>query len=114
MEPEDVEFTVEVSAGPDGPVVAPRGELDVATQGELRGALERAAATGGTLTLDLTGLRFIDTSGLRLVLEIAEAARRDGFELVVLPGNAAIQRLFEIAGVMDLVPFRWPAGGAEP
>jgi anti-sigma B factor antagonist len=112
MEPEEVQFTVEVLAGVDGPVVVPRGELDVATQGELRAALEREATAGGTLTLDLSGLRFIDTSGLRLVLEVAEAARRGGSRFVVLPGDATIQRPFEVAGVVELVPFRSPAEGA--
>jgi anti-sigma B factor antagonist len=111
MEPDDVQFTVDVLAGADGPIVVPRGELDMATQGELRSALEREAAAGGVLTLDLSALRFIDTSGLRLVLEVAEAARREGSAFVVLPGSATIQRLFEVAGVIDLVPFRSRADG---
>jgi anti-sigma B factor antagonist len=101
MRPDEIEFTVEV----DGGRVAPRGELDVATQAELRAALERAAARGA-VTLDLTGLRFMDTSGLRLILETAEAAREHGFGFTVIRGGPSIQRLFEIAGVTELVPFR--------
>ena len=108
MEPEDIVFRIEVGEGPEGPVVTPHGELDLATQGELRDVLTEHAARGG-MTLDLSGLRFMDTSGLRLVLETAEAARRDGFRFAVLPGRDSVQRLFEVAGVTDLVPFR-PAG----
>jgi anti-sigma B factor antagonist len=105
MEHDEIEFAVDVGGGADGSMVAPRGELDVATQEELRAALERQAARGA-VTLDLSGLRFLDTSGLRLILETAEAARRDGFAFSVLPGAPAVQRLFEIAGVTELVPFR--------
>jgi len=101
---EEVVFTVEVGEGPHGALVTPRGELDIATQPELRAALEQQAANGG-LTLDLSGLRFLDSSGLRLILETAEAARREGFAFHVLPGSPAVQRLFEVAGVVGLVPF---------
>lgn len=85
----------------------------MATHGELRDAIERRAAAGA-VTLDLSGLRFIDTSGLRLILEMTENARRDGFDFAVLPGSPAIQRLFDVAGVAGLVPFRDPEpGGAS-
>jgi anti-sigma B factor antagonist len=109
MDEDEFEFAVDVGGGADGSVVAPRGELDIATQAELRAALELQAARGA-VTLDLSGLRFLDTSGLRLILETAEAARRDGFTFTVLPGAPAVHRLFELAGVTDLIPFR---GGGE-
>ena len=107
MDRDELEFSVDVGNGPDGSVVAPRGELDIATQGELRAALEQQAARGA-VTLDLSGLRFMDTSGLRLILETAEGARRGDYSFVVLPGIPAVQRLFEVAGVTELVPF--PSG----
>ena len=108
MDQDELEFKVDV----EGSVVAPRGELDVATQGMLREVLERQAARG-EVTLDLSGLRFLDTSGLRLVLETAEAARRDGFAFTVLPGSPAVQRPFDLAGVTELVPFRDAGEGAS-
>jgi anti-anti-sigma factor len=105
MDRDDVVFRVEVVEGPEGTLVRPHGELDMATQEELRAALD-AQAAGGLVTLDLSGLRFLDTSGLRLILETADASRRDGFTFAVLPGSPAVQRLFEVAGVVELVPFR--------
>jgi stage II sporulation protein AA (anti-sigma F factor antagonist) len=105
MQPEEIAFSVEVEETGDAAVVTPRGELDLATQAQLRDVLE--AHTGrGSLTLDLSALGFLDTSGMRLILETAEAARRDGFDFTVVPGGPAVQRLFEVAGVSDLIPFR--------
>jgi len=106
MEHEEIAFSVDVTTADRGHVVVtPSGELDMATQGELRRALE-AASAGSHVTLDLARLRFLDTSGLRLILETAEASRRDGFGFSVLPGGPPVQRLFEVSGVADLVPFR--------
>ena len=106
MEHEEIAFSVDVATAEDGRVVVtPSGELDMATQGELRAALERAAEERGAVTLDLGALRFLDTSGLRLILETTEASRREGFTFSVRPGSEPIQRLFEVAGVADLVPF---------
>jgi anti-anti-sigma factor len=112
MDPDEIEFSVAVGGGPDGSVIAPRGELDMATQGELRTAIEEQAARGA-VTLDLSGLRFLDTSGLRLVLETAEAARTKGFAFTVLPGIPAVQRMFDVAGVTELVPFVTPEDGVS-
>ena len=113
MDPDEIEFRVELGGGADGTVVTPHGELDMATQADLRAALEQQAATGA-VTLDLSGLLFLDTSGLRLILETAEAANRDGFSFRVLPGSPSVQRLFEISGVSELVPFAERGEGETP
>lgn len=75
----------------------------MATQDELRAALEAHASE--TLTLDLGALEFLDTSGLRLILATADAARRADRAFTVLPGTPAVMRLFDVAGVTGLVPF---------
>jgi anti-anti-sigma factor len=105
MDAEEVAFSVAVDEAPGRVRITPKGELDIATQAELRGVLARHGRAP-SLTLDLGQLRFIDTSGLRLILETAEAARRDGRDLTVLRGDPAVQRLFDLAGVAELVPFR--------
>jgi anti-anti-sigma factor len=107
VDPDHIAFTIEAEGG----VVRPRGELDVATTGQLREALRDQAERHGNVTLDLGQLRFLDTSGLRLVLETAEAARRDGFAFTVLPGVPEVQRLFDLAGVSGMIPF---ADGKDP
>jgi len=100
-------FTVEAGDG----VVRPHGELDLATAGMVRDALREQAGAHGRVTLDLGGLRFLDTSGLRLVLETVEASEREGFGFTVLRGAPEVQRLFDLAGVTAMVPF---ANGADP
>ena len=77
VDPEEMAFTVEAGDG----VVRPHGELDLATAGLVRDALREQAGAHGRVTLDLGGLRFLDTSGLRLVLETVEASERDGLRL---------------------------------
>lgn len=57
------------------------------------------------LTLDLGDLAFLDSTGLRLVIEAAEAAgRRDG-TLRLWPGRDEVQRVFRVAGLEDVLPF---------
>ena len=55
--------------------------------------------------LDLRRLTFIDSTGMRLVLTWHARARRDGISFAVIPGPGVVQRLFEVAGVLDQLPF---------
>jgi anti-sigma B factor antagonist len=86
-------------------VVAPHGEIDLATVDLVRDAVEREKQPGEDLVLDLRGVGFMDTSGLRYVLELNERASRDGFKLRVVKGPSAVQRVFEISGVEPRLPF---------
>jgi anti-anti-sigma factor len=92
-------------------VVAPRGELDMATVGAVEQELRRLQRKGArNIVLDLRGLSFIDSSGLHLVARWTEEASRDGFAFALEPGPPVVQRIFELAAVTDELPFR--SGGS--
>lgn len=94
------DFTVEVSRRPGAAVVAPSGELDVATVERLRARL-RECEDAPVLILDMRGVGFMDTSGLQLIFEQQRRAQEGAFELVVVRGSRQLQRLFDIAGFAD-------------
>lgn len=101
-----IEFTVRISDRPDQTIVRPHGELDLATRDELHATLMAAFETGApTVVLDLSQLDFMDSSGLKLInLAVGIAAECNrGFFLV--PGPRHIQRLFEVTGLIDRLPF---------
>jgi anti-anti-sigma factor len=100
-------FHVNVQPERDHVTVAPRGELDMATVGALEQELRRLHDSGfGTIVLDLGGLSFMDSSGLHLVTRWVSEASRNGFRFQLEPGQEQVQRLFELAGVIDELPFR--------
>lgn len=84
--------------------VVPRGELDIAAADSLRARLaERASAEG--LLLDLSGLEFMDTSGIQVIVEAFRSARDDGFVLRIVRAPKTVQRVFEISGLESVLPF---------
>jgi anti-anti-sigma factor len=100
-------FTCNVTPERDRVVVAPRGELDMATVGGVEQELRRLREAGfATVVLDLGGLSFMDSSGLHLVMRWTEEASQDGFVFELEPGPPAVQRIFELAAVTEALPFR--------
>lgn len=84
------------------------GELDIASAATLHGAIARVLATGtagSAITLDLSGLIFIDSTGLAEIILTGQLCDRDGYEFALVPGPRAVQRLFELTGLIDALPF---------
>jgi anti-anti-sigma factor len=100
-------FTCNVTSVGDDVVIAPRGELDMATVGAVEAELRRAQGAGvRSIVLDLSGLSFMDSSGLHLVTRWVNQSSRDGFNFELEPGSPAVQRVFELAALTDELPFR--------
>ncbi len=106
------EFTMDVFHDGDAVVVAPAGELDLATVDRLRDELAHQAHAP-VLVLDLRGLTFMDSSGLALVLEQQRRAEADGSDFRVVPGSPRVQRLFEVTGLGRHLCWTNPPGAAE-
>jgi anti-sigma B factor antagonist len=98
----------EEAPAPGERTVRPAGELDIATAPHLERALLNGRRAGETVILDLGGLTFIDSTGLRVIVRGAEAARRDGWTLAIRPGPPPVQRIFDLAGIAGALPFEDP------
>jgi anti-anti-sigma factor len=97
----------------DGVRVCLVGSLDLATAPGLEQQLQELLDAGSRrLIIDLSRLSFMDSTGLRLALRWDAAARADGFEIGFLPGPPAVQRVFELTGTTDVVPFVHASGRA--
>lgn len=80
------------------------GEIDLANAAEVEQALRRIEATDAeVIVVDLAGVSFIDSSGIR-VLVAAAARARGGDRLVLARPTRAVLRVLRIAGVADLLP----------
>jgi anti-sigma B factor antagonist len=103
------EFAVEAGREAGGVLtLRPAGELDIATAARLERALLEGREPGDHVVLDMAELEFIDSTGLRVIVHGVEAARRGGWELRLRPGPPAVQRVFDIAGVLGALPFDAP------
>jgi anti-anti-sigma factor len=86
------------------------GELDMGARFQAEQALDQLlAAPTEQLVVDLGEVTFLDSSGMGLILEVDDRARQEGFDLRLLPGSREVQRVFELAGVAEALPFAGPA-----
>jgi len=90
----------------DEHVITLSGELDLDGAERVAVELQRAEATDvRRIVLDLSGLRFIDSSGIRLILAADARSRTDGDRLALIRGPRPVQRVFELTGVTERLPF---------
>lgn len=82
------------------------GELDLATAPRLCARLDTARAQRvRRLVVDLTGVDFCDSTGLRALMGASTELRHAGGRLaVVLLPDGAVARLFDVAGIRESLP----------
>jgi anti-sigma B factor antagonist len=87
------------------------GDIDVASAPTLGGALAHVPMDRDTrLVLDLSRVTFIDSTGIRAIVVAQELCAQRGCEFSLVPGRAHVQRVFEICGLLDHLPFRADEG----
>lgn len=93
-------FRVDVEPARESVRVSPVGELDIATVDKLKAEVVRLRESGfKRIVLDLRQVRFIDSTGLRLVIELDAAARADSHDLELIRGSDLVHRIFEVTQV---------------
>ena len=86
------------------------GELDMSTVPQLSDRVREQLSNGpGDVTLDLGELSFMDSSGLRLLIELHDDSRRDGWKLrLIAPRHAAATLVLRATGADRALPFEDP------
>ena len=83
-------------------ILAPAGDLDVANAAEtLKRLLALALVRHGELVIDLRGVTFMDSTGIRLVLQAREHALRNGCTFRLVRGGEAVMRVLELVGLQE-------------
>src|SRR5512139_1559386 len=85
----------------DTVVLRPAGRINHVSSDDFRTALqpfmERCAAGGDQLVLDLSGLEYISSAGLRVLMLARKQAKAQGGALVVAGLTSVVKEIFEIS-----------------
>ena len=102
-------LTISIDGPP--PVISVAGELDMSNMDALAGAIRTADEGAVTISLDLDGLEFIDSSGIRTLLMERRSLQARDRDLVIVSASSRVRRVMEVVNVwrllsVDTVPRR--------
>lgn len=81
------------------------GEIDVTNSADLRDMLEAAVSEGTrTLVIDLSGVSFMDSSGLHALLQVTRMLQRQEGVLSVVSPQGIVNRLLRLCAADQLMP----------
>jgi anti-anti-sigma factor len=101
MTPE-LDLTV-IEEGPALVRIAAVGDIDLATAPLLDAAISNHCEGQGEVVLDLSAVRFLDSTGLAVLLKHSARAQPRCAVKVARGASETVERVFEIAGVEDLI-----------
>ena len=99
----DANFTT-VKAGERAYVVAVTGELDLYTTPRLTAELEAIAPDGPDVVVDLSGVTFIDSTGLGSLLLGVRRLRETNGSMALVCANESTKKLLSLVGVDRVLP----------
>lgn len=82
-------------------LIAVRGEIDLSNTAELQNAIEQVATAAPRLILDLTSVAYMDSSAIRLLLDV-RYARPAGSLTVIAPDGGPAAEILRHATVPGL------------
>jgi anti-sigma B factor antagonist len=99
------ELQVMVSGGEPEYEVRLMGELDMSTAPQLREELLRLASDGARMvTVDLSDLAFVDSTGLSVLITGLKRLRQQGGEMALRSPSPGTRRVLEITGLTEVFP----------
>lgn len=79
--------------------VSVRGEIDAHSAPELADHLGGCSGTDTDIVIDMSGVTFMDSSGLRVLIDLRQRIDAGPHELVLRSPSDSVLRLLEVAGL---------------
>jgi anti-anti-sigma factor len=107
-------LTTEIRGSKSHALVLLTGELDVSSAGGLYEEFARLSREGVVhVALDLSDLEFIDSTGISVLIAEHKRTASAGGELIILTPHRNVRRVFEVAGLMDVLAVSPPDASGE-
>jgi anti-anti-sigma factor len=87
------------------------GELDLSVSEDLTALLDPLLGTGSAVVLDLEGLEFMDSTGIRILGRAKQQADQAGGRFLLGRPSMAVRRVLQVAGLMSFFEY---VEGAPP
>jgi anti-anti-sigma factor len=98
---------IETEERAEGMVAHVSGEVDLANVDRFKGALQPALSPHRNVILDVSNLRYIDSTGFHVLVNTSKELRQHNCQLVVVgasPSIAKVMRILRLDGLVPLVP----------
>jgi anti-sigma B factor antagonist len=100
-----IEFMVEVDRGPSGVTLRIVGDIDIATINQLEQARDGVLSDDpASVVIDLRRVGFLDSSGLKFLLQTTELAQAFGAELHIIRPPENVMKVFTLTGADQRLP----------
>lgn len=103
-------LAIKVSKQGEAVIVAPLGDIDLTASPQLKVELKRVAGANpppSRVIVDLSGVSYMDSSGLATLVEVLQASRKAHFKLIICGLQPRVRAIFDIAKlamVFTIVP----------
>jgi anti-sigma B factor antagonist len=95
----DSPFSTKVVRDDGATVIYVQGEIDMATAERLRDAIEPHMGPDQSIVLDLSGVAFMDSACIKVLVQARGKLTQDGGSLILRNPSPAAHRLLTITGV---------------
>lgn len=98
-------LTVRAETGPGHVLVTLSGQCDASTGVQFREGLATEVARGALrMVVDMSGLEFIDSTGVHVLLELKDVLADWGGSLVLVAPQPIVARVLSLMGADELIP----------
>ncbi|HEX3510694.1 MAG TPA: STAS domain-containing protein [Solirubrobacteraceae bacterium] len=97
---------IALEADDERQIIAVSGEIDYLTAPQVRAALKTVCESGAQdIVIDLKGVTFLDSTGLRELIRAVTTCNEHTAELVIVT-NPTVRRILETTGLVGILPLQ--------